>query len=49
MAWIAADDEDDAPAADDFATFANALDAGADLHGSTIPGKSGGLVESESV
>jgi hypothetical protein len=49
MARVAAHDEDHAPAAYDLATFANALDAGADLHGGTSPTENDGIVESESV
>jgi hypothetical protein len=49
MARVAAHDEDHAPAAYDLATFADALNAGADLHGGTFPTENDGIVESESV
>jgi hypothetical protein len=52
VAGIAAHDEDHAPAANNLATFTDALDAGADLHGSgspAAPPEYDGLVESESV
>jgi hypothetical protein len=49
MARVTAHDEDHAAAANDLATLADALDAGADLHGGTSPTENDGIVESESV
>jgi hypothetical protein len=46
---VATHHKNHAPAANDFATLADAFDAGADLHGGTSPTENDGLVESESV
>ena len=37
MAWIVANDKDDAATTDNFAGIANALHTGTDFHDSTIP------------